>query len=83
MPAQRVMVTVAAVAARSLARSHRLLASSEDWDGENCRPRGFVLYRPEDANNCEGLSRHSNGNTSCLPQSAIIEIQTSHDFDAV
>jgi hypothetical protein len=31
MPAQRVMIMAAAVAARSLARSHRLLASSEDW----------------------------------------------------
>src|SRR5262245_19299677 len=31
----------------------------------------------------EGLSLHSNGNTSCLPESARIETQRSYVFDAI
>jgi hypothetical protein len=37
---------------KSLVR-RRLLAMLEDRECENCRSRGFVLYRREDANNAK------------------------------
>jgi hypothetical protein len=37
---------------KSLVR-RRLLAMLEDQECENCRSRGFVLYRREDANNAK------------------------------